>query len=183
VKVLDFGLAEASDPASGSGLQASELSQSPTITSPAMTMGGVILGTAAYMSPEQAKGKTVSDTSGRQEAYVTKFPERPELIPVSNSGGSEPVWARNGKELFYRNGSQMMVVSFTDGVKPILGQPQRLFESNHRPDPSVSNAIPNYDVGPDGRFLVVEGPPETEGMDLSVVVNWTEELKRLAPAR
>jgi hypothetical protein len=47
----------------------------------------------------------------------------------------------------------------------------------------VSNAIPNYDVGPDGRFLVVEGPPETEGMDLSVVVNWTEELKRLAPAR
>ena len=56
VKVLDFGLAKAADPASRSGLHASGLSQSPTITSPAMTMGGVILGTAAYMSPEQAKG-------------------------------------------------------------------------------------------------------------------------------
>jgi Tol biopolymer transport system component len=54
VKVLDFGLAKAMDEPKGSSLQ-----DSPTITSPAMTMRGVILGTAAYMSPEQAKGKAV----------------------------------------------------------------------------------------------------------------------------
>jgi serine/threonine protein kinase len=55
VKVLDFGLAKALDsaPASIDG------SQSPTMTSPAMTEMGVILGTAAYMSPEQARGKPV----------------------------------------------------------------------------------------------------------------------------
>ena len=59
VKVLDFGLAKALEPAAGSSVDLA----APTITSPAITRMGIILGTAAYMSPEQVKGRQADKRS------------------------------------------------------------------------------------------------------------------------
>src|SRR5262249_44958019 len=59
-----------------------------------------------------------SDESGRWEIYVRPFPSPGGKVQISTEGGAEPVWARNGRELFYRNGRKMMVTALE--TKPMF---------------------------------------------------------------
>ena len=118
---------------------------------------------------------------GRRHVYVSPFPSPDGRVQVSTEGGTEPVWSRNGRELFYRWGNKMMAVEIT--VDPVLsaGTPRQLFEGRFEFGPA---GLAAYDVAADGRFLMVQPlEPEPSSREIHVVLNWYEELKRLVPAR
>jgi hypothetical protein len=115
-----------------------------------------------------------SNESGRPEVYVRAFPDGGKKQQVSTDGGSEPVWARNGRELFYRNGDAVLAVPITADGELKAGSPKLLFQG---PYESVQTSR-NYDVTPDGqRFLMLrrDEPPATQ---VSVILNWAALLKR-----
>ena len=122
----------------------------------------------------------VSDRAGESRIFVTAFPGAEERFSISTGPGTEPVWSRDGRELFYRNGNQMWVVDMQmeGGLRP--GTPRPLFEERYELDP-IDVGFPNYDVSlDDQQFLMVRSDaPETQGY--VVVQNWFEELKRLVP--
>jgi serine/threonine-protein kinase len=152
---------------------------------PTQFMGGAV-------SPD---GRWMAYASGlsadlQYQIYVEPFPATGERRLVSRELGIMPLWSRNGRELFYRTINQTGTA------------PQTLKKINVSTDPSFTftseEAVPigrfmefgyyrSFDVTPDGeRFLVVLPPEQSELAPVEprvdIVVNWFEELKRLAPA-
>ena len=124
-------------------------------------------------SPDGKWVAYTSNESGRDEVYVVPNPGPGGKTPVSTEGGTTPTWARNGRELFYRNGNKMMAVDVAAGAAFRAGAPKVLFE--HPGD---------FDVAPDGRFLMIKpAAQQVQTVELRVVVNWFEELRRRVPAK
>jgi hypothetical protein len=116
-----------------------------------------------------------SDESGRWEVYIATFPAFTQKRQVSNAGGMQPRWRRDGKELFYlaADGTMMAAPVLLTG-QPTSGLPLRLFQTHLSPSPNV----PQYDVSADGsRFLVLE-PARAGGEPITFVLNWAAELTR-----
>jgi serine/threonine-protein kinase len=145
----------------------------PVVSTPAFEGG-------AQFSPDGRWIAYVSNESGRFEVYLRPYPGPDRRIPVSTQGGTQPVWNPSGKELFYRDGSRMFVVDVSTTPELTLSKPRLLFDQNYGFGAGLT--IATYDVSPDGqRFVMIKGD-STFGR-LSVVLNWAEELKRLAPVR
>ncbi len=128
-----------------------------------------------------------SNESGRAEVFVQPFPGPGPKIQVSTDGGTDPLWRRLGGELYYRNGDKMMVVDVRTQPTFTAGRPRLLWEGHYSAGMSSSCGAPgvtsfNYDVTPDGqRFLMVKDVHQDVASNkIQVVLNWTEELKRLA---
>lgn len=136
----------------------------------------------AKFSPDGRWLAYESDESGQREVYVRPFPGPGGKWPVSTEGGTEPVWARNGRELFYRNGDKMMVAVVETQPTFAAAKPRLLFEGHYKT--SAYAFQQNYDVSPDGQRLLMIKASEQESAaaQINVVLNWVEELRRLVPA-
>jgi serine/threonine-protein kinase len=129
-----------------------------------------------------------SNESSQDEIYVRPFPSVADgRWPISTGGGSQPLWARNGRELFYRHGNSLLSVPVETTTTFRAGTPTTLFEGAYL-SPPVGLAGRTYDVSGDGqRFLMIKdapaGDPNAPSASIVVVLNWTEELKRLVPTK
>jgi len=120
-----------------------------------------------------------SNESGQYEIYIRSFPNVEEgKWQISRDGGTGPVWAHRGQELFYRNGEAMMVVGIKTAPTFTAGSPVVLFLGRY----TTGGQIVNYDISPDGqRFLMIKEADDEGQGQINVVLNWFEELKRLVP--
>jgi WD40 repeat protein len=129
----------------------------------------------AVFSPDGGWFAFTSDQSGRSEVYVAPFPGPGQPLPISKDGGTEPVWAKTDRELFYRNGDSLMFTKVQ--LKPFSAAvPRKLFDLPMNTYP-VDNFHANYDVTKDGRFIAVRRVRPSV-MDIHFILNWTEELRR-----
>jgi Tol biopolymer transport system component len=144
----------------------------PVVNTPAFEGG-------AQFSPNGHWMAYASDESGQMQVYVRPFPGPDRRWQVSTQGGTQPLWSRNGKEIFYRVGNKMMVVDVSAGVDITLSQPRQLFEQRYV---FQNVSVANYDVSSDGqRFVMIKD--EAGSGRLNVVLNWQEELKQRVPTR
>jgi serine/threonine-protein kinase len=127
-----------------------------------------------------------SNASGSFEIYVRPFPNVGNgQWQVSTEGGQMAVWGPGGRELLYfgPDGTLPTVPVDGRGAGWTTGSPVRLLEAKYL-DPREGPMGWTYDVSPTGRLLMItqSADGETGTSQLVVVVNWTEELKRLVPA-
>jgi serine/threonine-protein kinase len=140
----------------------------------------------AEFSPDGRWIAYVSNESGRAEVYLRPFPGAGEKHLISTNGGTNPVWSRNGRELFYLEGdrskSSMMAVDVSLSGEFKAGKPQRLFDATAYP---ATAPLRSYDVTPDGQFIMshIQEGPDQPVTKLNIVLGWANELKRRVPSR
>jgi len=135
----------------------------------------------AQSSPDGKWVAYFSNESGRGEVYVRPFPPGPGQWRVSASGGREPRWSRDGKELFYLETSgpsvRVMAVAVQLGARstPEFGAPRKLLEYRGLVSVPQSNAFA-YSPMPDGQRFLVNMDADTAEPALNIITNWQKAV-------
>jgi serine/threonine-protein kinase len=140
----------------------------------------------AEFSPDGRWIAYASDESGAEEVYVLPFPGPGEKHRISFTGGVNPAWSRDGRELFYLQSNRgahistsMMAVDVPTTGELKASAPHVLFEGPY----VITVPLRSFDVTPDGEFIMVlsQDPPDQPVTRVNVVLGWAEELKRRVP--
>jgi len=116
---------------------------------------------------------------GTREIYVRPYPVSSGGVwKISNGGGAQPVWAPDGKKIYYRRRNEMYSVDVTATDVFSKGNPKKVFEGNY--------FLPRgrrWDIHPNGdKFIMIQRPELTLGeQKIFLIQNFSEELKRLVP--
>jgi eukaryotic-like serine/threonine-protein kinase len=152
------------------GLQAGDTTLVPLVATPAAEV-------YPSLSPDGRWLAYTSNESGAPEIYVRPFPETATAKwQVSTAGGREPAWAGSGRELFYLNGrNEMVVAEVQTGTTFSVGKQRALFPASDfaRPGP-----VPSFSISPDDkRFLMVREGEASQQSELIVAENWLQALR------
>jgi Tol biopolymer transport system component len=119
-----------------------------------------------------------SNETSRFEVYVRPFPGSGARVQVSDVGGTEPLWGRDGRVLYYRGPlGEIVRVEVTTGATFSIGARATVLTGDYLTDSSH----PNWDVAPDGRFLLLRRAGDAS--QTIVVHNWARELREKTEGR
>ncbi len=139
------------------------------------------------LSPDGRWLAYVSDESGHTQVYVQPFPGPGTRHQISPSAGREPLWARDGRTLYYlepkptpTDGQMVMAVPVTTGTRFTSGKPKPLFRTPY----GGTTPVRGYDIAADGRFLMPYGEPVPSGVvtHLDIIQNWSPDRLEKAPS-
>jgi Tol biopolymer transport system component len=130
---------------------------------------------AAALSPDGRWLAYITNTTGSAELWVRRYPALDTAVRVSPNGAAEPVWAKDGRELFYLEGDKLMSVrAGADTQARFTYQPPVMIAEKsfiRSPQP------PSFDVAADGRLLMLERGPAVPVAPVEVIVNWRHRTR------
>ncbi len=135
------------------------------------------------ISPDGRWLAYVSNETGTEEVYVRPFPDvEAGRWLISDDGGTEPLWARNGEELFFRRDGAVIAVPIQTEPGFSVGNPEVVIEGPYFQGPNAGGRSYDYSLEAD-RFLMIDTVDDASAAPRIVIIqNWVEELKRLVPA-